>query len=174
MNYPTVTEILSPWADFSRVPPAVLAAAAARGTAVHTANAAIAQGFFPVITDETAPYVGSFQAWLDATVEEVLLVEERLVDMDMGFSGQIDLLCRTGEGVCLIDEKTPVTKLKTWRAQLAAYHHLCVVNGYSVDRVGSLRLSPDGRMARMDYYDPRGDDLTAFMCCLNAYRYFHA
>ncbi len=43
MIYPSVTEVLQPWSDFSRIPPAVLEAAASRGTAAHQACEAIAK-----------------------------------------------------------------------------------------------------------------------------------
>jgi len=174
MNYYTVTQIISPYANFSGIRPSVLEAAAERGTAVHEACAAIALGLFPVMTDEIRPYIDSFMQWFNLMVEDTLLVEERLVDTSLGYSGQIDLLCHTSEGLILIDLKTPVAKAKGWRVQLAAYERLCLVNGYHPDKIGSLRLSREGKMARMDYYEGGPTDFKYFLEGLDLYRYFNS
>lgn len=124
--FPSVTEVLQPWADFSRIPPAVLEAASIRGTAVHDVCATIARNL-PVISvpDETAGYVASFQRWFDHVVDEVLLCEERLTDDDFGYHGEPDSLIKSKhQEIILVDFKTPATKTKTWRVQLAAYKNL--------------------------------------------------
>jgi len=89
----SVTQALQPWADFSRIPPAVLEAAAARGTAVHDACATIARGL-PLINvpNEIDGYVISYRRWFDLMVDEVLMVETRLVDLDFGYNGEPDLV----------------------------------------------------------------------------------
>jgi hypothetical protein len=60
-----VTEILSPYNDFSHVPADVLEAAAARGTEVHLFCAAYAQGIWSAPPAEIAGYCDSFRAWFD-------------------------------------------------------------------------------------------------------------
>ena len=175
MLIPSVTQVIGPWQDFSRIPPGVLLHASERGTIVHDACANIARGLFILPPEpEIAGYVDSFRAWFDLMVAEVLLVEERLVDMDLGFSGQLDLIVIAKNAECLlVDLKTPPGLKRAWRAQLAGYHRLAVIHGHAPDRVGSLRLSPEGKMAKMDWYDPQGQDLAAFLSCLNCFRYFH-
>jgi hypothetical protein len=176
MLIPSVTEIISPWTDFSRIPPAILENAGLRGTRVHELCAAIAKGE-PVMdpNPETSGYVASFRVWFEAIVDEVILVEERLVDPGLGYSGQIDLLVRTKQGeIWLVDLKTPLALSKGWRLQLAGYFRLCDVAGYHPDKAGSLRLSPDGKMAKMDFYEESAIDLMRFMESLDLYRYFHS
>lgn len=174
---PSVTKVMGPFADFSKVPKAVLAHAAARGTRVHAACAAIAQGVFVLPPgDEEAPYVESFQRWFDAAVVEVVASEVELVDEDLGFCGHPDLIVRIegDKGLSLPDIKTPATKNKLWRCQLAAYRHLAETNGYHpIDRIFSLRLKKDGGRAIVDEYDKHPNDFQGFLAALSAYRYFN-
>lgn len=175
MLMPSVTQVLSPWSDFSRIPPSVLEAAALRGTAVHDVCATIARGL-PVLSIplEAEGYVASFQRWFDLVVADVLLVEERLIDMDFLYHGEPDLIIRARHGeIILVDNKTPVQLVKSWRLQLAAYNHLAGKNGIVPDKVASLRLHPEGKVARMDYYDNNGRDFALFLSALNLYRFFN-
>ena len=176
MLYPSVTEVLSPWADFSRIRPDVLEAAADRGTQVHDICAMIAQGlYFPEsdIPENCAGYIKSFRRWIDFVVDDVILVEARLVDDAFLYHGQIDLFVH--EKHCehiLVDLKTPVALQRSWRLQLAGYKNLVEKNGYHPDRVGSLRLNPEGKTPTMKWYDGGTQDMNLFLQCLNLYRYF--
>ena len=71
---PRVTAILSPYSDFSKVPPDTLAAAGERGTAVHKFCEAYALGFYYPLIPELAGYGESFKSWFKAYVVEVLAV----------------------------------------------------------------------------------------------------
>jgi hypothetical protein len=173
---PSVTQILSPYSDFSRIPRAVLDAAAVRGTAVHDVCATIARGL-PIIGQiepEIIGYVNSFQRWFDLIVDEVLLVEERLIDNEFGYHGEPDLIIKAKHGeVILVDNKTPVQLLKTWRLQCSGYYNLAAKNIIKPDRTGSLRLSKDGKAAKMEYYDNSAADFVLFLQALNLYRFFN-
>lgn len=171
MKYYTVTEVLAPWGNFERIPPAILEAAAQRGTEVHQACASIASGLFPVFDPELEGYVNSFRLWF-ATVDEVILCEERLADADLGFSGQIDLYVKIGKHRYLVDLKTPVGKKKSWQLQMAGYFRLLQIAGHDPDDAGSLRLKADGGTPRMDWYEQDGQDLNLFLQCLNLRRFF--
>lgn len=175
MIFVSVTQALQPWADFSRIPPAVLEAASVRGTATHDACATIARGL-PVInlTLEIEGYVDSYRRWFDLIVDEVLLVETRLVDLYFGYNGEPDLVIRAKNGeVLLVDNKTPIQLAKSWRLQCAAYCALVSKNGIVPARSGSLRLHPDGGIAKMDYYQNSSSDFNLFLQALNIYRFFH-
>lgn len=175
MIMPSVTEVLGPWSDFSRIPASVLEAAAARGTAVHDVCATIARGL-PVMNQppETIGYVDSYRRWFDLMVDEVLFVETRLVDMDFGYNGEPDLVIRAkNQEIILIDNKTPVQLVKSWQLQCAGYYGLVTKNGITPERTGSLRLHPEGKIARMDYYDLSLSDFNIFIQALNLYRFFN-
>jgi len=174
---PSVTEVIEPWVDFSRIPPGTLQAAADRGTLVHEACAMHAQGLWSIGNPpEIAGYVASFRRWFDQIVTEVILVEERLFDYALGYCGQIDLVVRVKGGeTWLVDLKSPVTLSKSWRVQLAAYQYLCEKSGVTVDRSGSLRLRNDGKIPKMDWYEGSAtQDFNIFLSALNCHRYFKA
>ena len=172
---PTTTEVIAPWTDFSKIPSDVLQRAADRGTSVHAACTTFAMGL-PVISlsYDLAGYFDSYRKWFDQIVAEVIMVEERLFDEANGYCGQIDLLVNTKQDeVILVDLKTPIALSRSWRVQLASYQHLLEMNGYHPDRCGSLRLSPDGKTPKMDFYEgSAAQDFNIFLHCLNAYRYF--
>lgn len=177
---PSVTRIIAPWVKFDHVPQDRLRAAAERGTRIHAACRSIAEGigFFPMSEDDRAiaGYVQSFRRWLQIVVKEVIFTEGELRDDRFGFVGHPDLfvLARNGEAL-LVDLKSPVTKSKTWRLQLSAYAHLCRQAGYFPDRIGSLRLHPEGKPPRMDWYEESAlQDFNVFLSCLNAYRFFNS
>lgn len=175
MIMPSVTEVLQPWSDFSGIPAAVLAAAAARGTAVHDVCATIARGL-PVMNQphETAGYVDSYRRWFDLMVDEALFVETRLVDVDFGYTGEPDLVIRSkAQEVILIDNKTPIQLVKSWQLQCAGYFNLVSKQGITPARSGSLRLDPNGGIAKMQYYDNSMADFNLFLQCLNIFRFFH-
>lgn len=176
MIYPSVTQILQPWSDFSHIPPAVLEAASARGTAVHNACANYARGLLIMNTPpEAIGYVQSFQCWFDFMVADVLLVEQRLVDTDFGYHGEPDLIIKAKSGsIILVDNKTPVQLVKTWQLQCAGYANLASKTGVTPNRIGSLRLDPDGGIAKMTYYENRATDFNLFIQALNLYRFFNS
>ena len=179
MKTPSVTQAISPWVDWSKVPPHLLQTAAERGTNVHDiCLMRIARGLFVSgIPSECAGYVESYQRWFDLMVDEVIFVEERLRDKDFGFNGQPDSLIKSKQrDIIHADLKTPVTSQKAWRLQIAAYDHLIEINkGIVPDRSGSLQLNPDGGIAKMTYYEgSRNQDFAVFLSVLNAYRFFNA
>ena len=172
---PTTTEVIAPWTDFSKIPPDVLQRAADRGTDVHAACTTFAKGL-PVmgLPVELRGYFDSYRRWFEQIVQEVILVEERLFDEANGYCGQIDLLVKTKQGeVVLVDLKTPIALSKSWKLQIASYRHLLEMNGYHPDRCGSLRLSPDGKIPKMDFYEgSAAQDFNIFLHALNCYRFF--
>lgn len=175
MKLPSVTQVLRPFVDLSKIPPDVLAAAAERGTRVHGLCAAVAQRLWiPSVPDECRGYVDSFRSWFPVVVE-VVAAEVELVDEVLGFKGHPDLIVRIegDEGLTVVDLKTPVSTHTTWKAQLAAYHHLAEHNGHTlIIRNISLRLSWEGRPPQVDEYLHQERDFAAFLSALNAWRYF--
>ncbi|HOG08681.1 MAG TPA: hypothetical protein PK983_11360 [Syntrophales bacterium] len=180
MRYlPTVTEVISPFVDFSRIPPNVLQMAADRGTSVHDVCLnfhAKGMPFVGEIQEDAKGYIESFDRWLDQIVADVLLVERRLFDEAHGFCGQIDLLVKTKQAeIWLPDLKTPLQKSRSWRVQMAAYLRLCNVAGYEPKRSGSLRLRKDGKVPMMDWYEESAaQDFNIFLSALNCHRFFKA
>ena len=178
---PSVTEVLSPYSGYDKIPPWNLEKAAERGTIVHAHCAAIALGrWAPPPKEEYRGYVQSGRLWIEAYVDEALLVEEELEDPVLGYCGHPDLIIRSKKlgGVILPDLKTPVQlHRKVWGSQLAAYERLASADPRfslpPIDRFGSLRLHADGRMARLDDFpDNRVAYWAAFYGALIAHRFF--
>lgn len=176
-KYPSVTEVLSPWNDYSHVPEDRLEAAAERGTAVHAYCAAYARGVWaPTPPPGFRGYVDSFQRWFDLFVDETLVCEEEIEDAMLGYCGHPDLCVRAGKlgGVILTDLKTPIAlKRRIWGCQLSAYERLLIGLGVKPDRVGSLQLSPEGRAARFeDFSEDLQEYFKAFFSALNCHKFF--
>jgi hypothetical protein len=167
---PSVTQILSPYSDFSRVNPAILQAACDKGTRVHAACAAHALDF-PVdgLLDGDQGYFDSFRVWFDSTVELVISVEELFTEPHYGYCGHPDLVCiLQGSDKCVIDLKTPRTTSPSWRLQLAGYAHLT-----QAQRCFSLRLNPDGGRAIVDEVTDWQRDFAIFLNALSVWKYFN-
>lgn len=168
---PSVTQILSPWTDFSGVPPAVLANAASRGSRIHAACAAYAMNY-PVdgLEDEDWGYFESFKRWFDATVAEVITVETEHRDAQYGFMGHPDAVVslKNSNDIWVIDWKTPRNLSKTYRLQIAAYCYLT-----QAKRGAILRLSPEGKKAILNENTDLSHDLSVFLNCLSAYKFFN-
>lgn len=176
MTYPSVTQVLSVYQDFSMVPEHILTMASERGSRVHAICASLAQKLFVShrqITPDIEGYIQSFNQWFEY-VDEVVLVEQELIDPTLGFIGHPDLVVKMkgDQPLTLVDLKTPKIIGKTWRAQLAAYWHL--TTSIFIKRCGSLRLKQDGGFPIFDEYtDTRHADFAAFLSALNAWRYFN-
>jgi hypothetical protein len=172
---PSVTQVLAPFVDYSRVPAHVLEAASERGSRVHAICAAKLLGVWhPPVTADVAGYVRSFEGWA-RVVSDVVLVEPELEDTALGYCGHLDLVCRIrgDKGATIVDLKTPATCMLSWRAQLAAYRNLAETNGHQISRVFSLRLDKAGGRAKVDEYTGTvRADFAGFLSALNAFRYF--
>ncbi len=151
MNYPSVTQVLAPYSDFSKIRPEVLEAAAVRGTVLHGAYASYALGLWiPELADNYRPYFDSFCRWFDKSVIETVAVEPQLICSKHGFTGRPDWIgvIRGDHGRTLTDWKNPVLSSKTWELQTAAYHHLAKIT-YGADRVLIVQPHPKGGKAKV-------------------------
>jgi hypothetical protein len=171
-----VTEVLSPYQDFSMIREDVLMRAAERGTEVHQACSAYALGAWvrPLKADAQG-YFDSFKRWFDHYVEHVYFTEKELIDRDLGFYGHPDFyLLLSDKSRMVVDIKTPASEAVTWKAQISAYQHLVEKNVGANGNIHSmsLRLMKDGGVARGNVYQYSADDFAAFLSALNAYRYF--
>ena len=172
----SVTQALSPFSDFSQVPPATLEAACLKGSQVHAIIASILKGLWVAeIPENCQPYIDSFNLWLPV-VEEVMMVEETLVDKVRKYKGTPDAILRIkgDEGFTLVDWKSPVLESKSWRLQISAYRSLAMQNGYLIHRTGALQLSPKGKVAKFrEYSGTINHDFSLFLNALSIYKYFN-
>lgn len=175
-NFPSVTEVLRPYQDFSGVLPEKLDIATRRGSRVHTVCLAIAGGrWAPPLPEEYEGYRQSFQWWLDSCVTRVYEVEPEWEDEVLGFIGHPDLIVhmKGDRKLTVADLKTPVALKRIWRMQLAGYGRLAEVNGYEIERVGTLRLKANGGFPIFDHFKDRAVALGALVGALAARRYVY-
>jgi hypothetical protein len=175
MKLPSVTQILSPFADFSTVPPDVLQAAAERGTAVHEACAAYALNLPAAVPPELSGYFQSFKSWFDQYVVEVLAVEEEVVHPRLGYMGHVDLIAtvagiRPKQTVAVIDYKSPVVASRSWSCQLSAYLEASREK-YGAEVAGALMLRKDGGLPKMIWVDDHSQAFNAFCGILSGTNY---
>lgn len=143
-TYPRVSEIIVKQNanEFRNVNIDVLANACIRGDKVHDYCTTWALDLWVgEIEPEYKPYFDAFTHWWRQNVESLLHYEMRLYDDVKRFSGKFDMIVKMkNEKVLLIDLKTSCAKSKTWPVQLAAYTHLCKLNGLEIEGVMNLHL----------------------------------
>jgi hypothetical protein len=112
---PSVTRIISPWVDFSKITPATLQGAAERGTLIHSACTSIALGigWFPITNEGRAVvgYVNSFRRWFETVVAEVIFTERELafrIHRTPGYAGEHkdkrNLACGPQKPACQVEK----------------------------------------------------------------------
>ena len=173
----SVTQVLSPFnSHLSAIPSHILERAANRGIEVHRACGNYAQGIWvKKLAIDVIPYVHSFIRWFIEYVEVVYMVEERLIDQELGFHGRLDFYLKMVDGwEGIVDIKNPIVEAPTWKAQCAAYKHLIELK-QNKNGIGAmaLQLNNRGGMPRAIHYQHSADDFAAFLSALNAYRYFN-
>jgi hypothetical protein len=180
-KYPSVTEILEPWVDFSMVKPEVLRAAQIRGNVVHDVCAGYAKFGFTAkaVPQRYRGYFDSFRRWFDEEVEEVLAAEERIFCDALRVCGQLDLLIRLRHYPdnlpIIVDIKTPTVSQKTWEAQVAAYKFLAENHTGMLLLTGipcSLRVREDGSDAILRPVCNHAEALKYWLKALECFHYF--
>jgi hypothetical protein len=173
MKLLSVTRVLSPFNDFSAIPPDRLEFAKLRGTSAHAACAAYARNLPVFASNGSAPYFESFRNWFDKYVKRALFVEAEFSDPSVyGIIGHVDLVAELVDGrVVVVDYKTPVAESRLWKSQGAAYCYLVKPVVGEVQFM-ALQLSPEGNAARAIHYKNTASDFAAFMAALAAYRAF--
>lgn len=173
-GYPSVTQIIRPHinTDYFTEESAV------RGSAVHAACSAYVQGLFvPPLPDEWKGYFESFKRW-SGNIDKVLLVEERLIDPVLKFTGKADLIIthKATSGNILIDLKTGAADAKWYALQNAAYRHLATKREKPIPthRGMTLRLKSDGTgCLATEYKADYRREFNVFLGLLNSYHYFN-
>lgn len=151
-DWPRVTAVLDACRlgpDLSMVPPDVLAAAQARGTAVHEAAEAITYGY-EVDTPEVArPYVAAFRRFLADSQFEPVAAEVLVTHPVWRYRGHPDL-------VGFLNGRRALLDLKTGASDGAAYQVAAYVDAWSAERpsepviVGAILHLRDDETYRFD------------------------
>lgn len=142
--YPRVSSIIGKQnaEELRSVPLETLANACIRGQKVHDyCTAWVKHLWIPDIESEYVPYVDVFTDWATKSMAEAYFSSVRLYDDEKRFTGEFDMIVKMKNGEkALLDIKTSASKSKAWPLQLAAYAHLCKINGYEFDRIYNIHL----------------------------------
>lgn len=174
-GFPSVSDIIRPYIDTQWF----TEESAMRGTAIHACCASHIQGlYFPKLKPEYQGYMDSFKEWADKNIEDVILVEERLVDKDLGYCGQIDagLKLKGYEKPFIVDFKTGKAMQRSHKLQVAAYAALeAKRNEQPIDAYNciTLRLKADGTGCLAVRFLDNQDNFEIFKGMLRAYCFFN-
>lgn len=145
LTYPRVSAIIHKQneSEFRNISLEILENAAIRGTKVHEYCTSYLLNLFIVdMEDQYKPYSDAFIEWIDQHPIDEVYTGERLYDDERKFSGEFDMIVKfkKSQRMALIDIKTSANVSKAWPIQLAAYKHLCNLNGYTIDDCFNLHL----------------------------------
>lgn len=169
---PSVTTIIRPLVDFAGIPADVLAAAAARGRAVH--KACELDDMDDLDESSVAPellgYVEAWRAFRRQMIVEILDVERPLYHGVFRFAGTRDVRAKLRDGsIWIIDRKTSASAERWHGVQLAGYALLDDANSGQHDRLGAVMLRADGTY-KLEPYGASAD-MRCFMSLLNVYQW---
>jgi hypothetical protein len=154
--YARVSDVLSPFVDFSAIPPEVLQRKAALGTRVHNAINQDIQGDFPVVGLQDQGYFQSFERWRSALNPVFLTTEKRMYCDEKMLTGCIDALIKL-EGHdqhILVDWKTSAAESPiTWPMQAMLYWYLLERTGIVVSQTALfIKLDRNGLLPKVYQY----------------------
>ena len=166
---PSVTQILAPLVDFSKVLPNVLERKRDLGSRVHAAAHFDDEDDLDEdsIEEDVLPYLGGWRRFRAETGARVVSCETRVFDASVGFAGSLDRVIELNHARWLIDLKTAFSLPHTVGPQTAAY--LRALADPSVTRRGVIRLRPDGSYRLDSLTDP--SDWSVFLACLTIHKF---
>ena len=125
-----VTEIMSPFTDFSMIKPDVLDYASERGIRVHDLIPEKLSGkWIPpqAIADDIQGFIASFETFQNEMILETVFSEKTFISDIYGLTGTLDFggyLYDRPKDFTVLDWKTPLSLQPTWKGQLSAYNYL--------------------------------------------------
>ena len=153
---PSVTEICAPLTacDMNKLNPAVIQAAANRGTIIHELTELIDYGTAAEdieLYPDIGGYILAYQRFLRDYSPKWTRIEYRLGSEELGFAGTLDRMGVIDDKPCIIDIKTVSSATRatkvSWVAQLSGYRLLC--NNSTLERY-VLQLKPSGKYSLFD------------------------
>lgn len=144
---PSVTQVMRPLNSdhYGSIDAAVLALAAAKGTAVHEAIEVHCKYGIDDIPEEYYSYFSAYLQWEKDYGPSILGSEVRFYHKTLRYAGTVDCVAEIAGRTCLIDFKTTQTILeKSCGVQLEAYMQGLKSHGITVQDKYILQLKKDG------------------------------
>lgn len=156
VEVPGVTSILSPLIDFSRVPPAVLQAAADFGTAVHLACELDDVGDLDESTLDAAliPYLDAWRAFCVDHDVNWDVIEQPVYHSSLRYAGTPDRIGYVRGSKCVVDIKSTAQLYPSVGPQLSAYAYAYDAGMAPTMQRIAVQLKADGTYKAQQYKDP--------------------
>ncbi|MEX2282255.1 MAG: hypothetical protein WEE89_07210, partial [Gemmatimonadota bacterium] len=171
VRVPSVTEVLSPLEDFSRIPHDVLEAARVFGQHVHVAMALLVRDEldWAALDPSLVPYIVGGKRFLEESGITVVASEQRVCSKKLQVAGTFDLFGVWRDAECLIDFKATAAIPKSVGPQSAGYDLLRreTFGGKKAKRYCVQLRDNDYRFVPLT--DPR--DYAIFISCLNVFKW---
>lgn len=175
-EYVSVTTVLGPLSDFSRVPKSVLELKRQIGRATHKAIELYESGDLDMdsVDEAVMPYLQSWIAFRTIKPLHVIAAEKIVYSTKHRVAGRLDfnIVFDDKPGVFWqIDAKCVYAMSPATALQTAMYTEMWNEREEPrLTRRAGLQLKPDGSMAELYPYDDR-NDLNYFLNALNVYRW---
>lgn len=171
---PSVTQLMKPLSQkaYDGIDPAIMDAAAARGTAVHEAAEFYALYGVCECPEEYAGYMEAYKAWFSEHKVLPIYTEQMLYHTSLLYAGTIDLIADIEGKITLVDYKTTRTiKDMLTRVQLEAYARMFETHGEKIQQKAILQLKPDGTYEFRTYkmHDVEAWDVFTSLIKIRAY-----
>lgn len=167
---PSVSEIIRPLSDFSRIPPATLEFARARGVAVHKACELHDLGTLDEddLDDQLLPYLDGWKKFCADHEPKHLAIERPLYHDTMLYAGTPDRVSVVGGRTLVIDVKATATLNPAVAVQTSAYAMMAARTlDTNIDGRWSVRLLPSGGYEIVTHADASG----TFIACHNIFNW---
>lgn len=179
VRVPSVTQVLKPLYDFSRIDPAMLQAKAALGTAVHRACELLDNDDLDEESEDgqaallpIAGYLAGYKKFKAEKKPYVIFNERQLHHPVHRYAGTIDRRYKIEGDVWDVDLKSTVAMSPIVGLQTAAYTEMFKANsigGNTKARRGALQLFPEGKYKLWEFKDP--SDFSVFLSLLTVQRF---
>lgn len=164
MKYIRVSEILARLQHFSNIDQAVLENKQEIGTRTHSMITSDAHGQEIEVADtcdRSRAYFNSYLKFKESFKPCYIMLESRMFDDELMITGECDAVCKTPEGLVLLDWKTSSKpNLKIWEMQAHFYWYLLNVNKIPIgNRMIWVNLRHKKEVLRNEDGDAILDDL---------------
>ncbi|MHB0965551.1 MAG: hypothetical protein ACYC36_03765 [Bellilinea sp.] len=175
---PSVTQILKPLTDFSRISPAILEHARQQGVAIHKMVELELAGDLDIssLPEWMLPYYTAWGKFVAETGFECVASEQQVYHNKLGYAGTVDLVgaMRGAGGLALLDIKRSLSAGAVIGLQLSGYAQAwdsqdIPGRAHVIKHRYALQLIQNGTYKLEPFNDP--SDSSAFLACLTMHRW---
>jgi hypothetical protein len=115
----------------------------------------------------------AFLDWFYKSKVEPLHTEYRIFNKDLWYAGTVDLICRIGDELCIVDYKTSTGIYPEYYLQLAAYQHTFEIEkGVSIDKRIIVRFDKQtGEFESKTDESNNADNMDAFKAAITLFNW---